>query len=171
MEHGEARLAYYNVPQGPWYYPFSVDLNIGEELTTRRQIQTNETVAQDAREKTSLSAIYTSAQHIPPSPAEPDEYPDANLNTPLIPLEDISSSQEEVPPPPPLPSQPLQQPQQAQQPQQLQQPPQQQPIMLPQQSYVQPLPVMNQSIQSPTPPPPKKITGEAIEDLIRNNPE
>lgn len=68
---------------------FNTDAN--PSLIIPKHVRTVESTAQDNREKTSLAAIYTSAQHIPPSPGEPDEIPDPNINTRPIPLEDVNN--------------------------------------------------------------------------------
>lgn len=60
-------------------------------LIIPKHVRTIESAAQDTREKTVLAAIYTSAQHIPSSPGEPDEFPDPNIDTRIIPLEDVNS--------------------------------------------------------------------------------
>lgn len=103
-----------HVPQIGWYNPpeLQFDESPSSTLVTRNQTTTGEVLAQDAREKLALAAIYTSPQHIPPSPAEPEETPDLNADgsVPIIPLDDIemmpvdtlplsSSSPAAIPPP------------------------------------------------------------------------
>jgi hypothetical protein len=77
-------------------------------LVLPKAVRSQEAVNQEKREKTALAAIYTSLQHTPPSPAEPDEVPNPNADgtVPEIPLVDIeyptiASSNPSPPPPPP----------------------------------------------------------------------
>lgn len=60
-------------------------------MVISKQVRTTETASQDSREKIALAAIYTSAQHIPSSPGEPDEVPNPNTDTRPIPLVDVNS--------------------------------------------------------------------------------
>jgi hypothetical protein len=75
-------------------------------LVLPKAIRSPEAVAQEKREKTALAAIYTSPQHIPPSPAEPDEVPNPNADgtVPQIPLVDteypVITPSDPSPPPP-----------------------------------------------------------------------
>lgn len=68
---------------------FNTDEN--PNLVIPKQVRTAETASQDSREKVALAAIYTSAQHIPSSPGEPDEAPNPNTDTRIIPLVDVNS--------------------------------------------------------------------------------
>lgn len=81
-----------HVPQIAWYNPpeLQFDESPNSQLVVRTHTQTDEVSAQDDREKLALAAIYTSPQHIPPSPAEPDETPNPNVDgsVPIIPLYD-----------------------------------------------------------------------------------
>lgn len=83
---------YYNIPTVTWYQPFELSFNTEENpnLVIHKQVRTPETASQDSREKVALAAIYTSPQHIPSSPGEPDEVPDPNTDTRMIPLVDIN---------------------------------------------------------------------------------
>ncbi|KAI7892029.1 uncharacterized protein EV154DRAFT_506093 [Mucor mucedo] len=83
---------YYNIPTVTWYQPLELSFNTDENpnLVIHKQVRTPETASQDSREKVALAAIYTSAQHIPSSPGEPDEVPDPNNDTKLIPLVDVN---------------------------------------------------------------------------------
>lgn len=76
-----------------WYPPYELTFNTDENpnLVIPKQVRTVETAAQDSREKMTLAAIYTSAQHIPSSPGEPDEVPDKNTDTRPIPLVDVNT--------------------------------------------------------------------------------
>ncbi|KAK4515952.1 uncharacterized protein ATC70_010912 [Mucor velutinosus] len=91
----EGQIAFMHVPQIAWYTPLELQLDESPSSTliVRTQIQTDEVLAQDGREKLALAAIYTSPQHIPPSPAEPDETPNPNADgsVPIIPLDDTDS--------------------------------------------------------------------------------
>lgn len=115
----EGQNAFMHFPQIAWYTPLELrfDLNsANSSLNVRSFTQSNEALAQDDREKLALAAIYTSPQHIPPSPAEPDEIPNFNSDgsVPVIPLDDTESlpvltpattiSSSSSPPPPPPPS-------------------------------------------------------------------
>ncbi|KAI8079321.1 hypothetical protein BDF21DRAFT_419889 [Thamnidium elegans] len=84
---------YYNIPTVDWYHPLELNFNTEQNpsLIIPKHVRTIESAAQDTREKTVLAAIYTSAQHIPSSPGEPDEFPDPNIDTRIIPLEDVNS--------------------------------------------------------------------------------
>ncbi|KAI8640041.1 hypothetical protein BD408DRAFT_420372 [Parasitella parasitica] len=93
----EGQNAFIHAPEIAWYTPFKLQFDLDDpnsNLNVRSAIQTNEVLAQDGREKLALAAIYTSPQHIPPSPAEPDEIPDPNSDTSVtvIPLEDTEYS-------------------------------------------------------------------------------
>ncbi|KAI9267380.1 hypothetical protein BY458DRAFT_209215 [Sporodiniella umbellata] len=73
-----------------WYQPLPLLFN--EEIDNakiRRPVTTSETIFHDNRERTTLSKIYVSKKFIPFSPAEPDELPDPNMNTPVIPTLDV----------------------------------------------------------------------------------
>ncbi|KAL7319379.1 hypothetical protein PS15m_002519 [Mucor circinelloides] len=91
----EGQIAFMHFPQIAWYNPpeLKFDESPSSNLVVRRLIQSNEALAQDGREKFALAAIYTSPQHIPPSPAEPDEIPNPNADgtVPIIPLDDTES--------------------------------------------------------------------------------
>ncbi|GAA5800672.1 hypothetical protein HPULCUR_006108 [Helicostylum pulchrum] len=84
---------YYNIPTVDWYHPLELNFNTEQNpsLIIPKHVRTIESAAQDTREKTVLAAIYTSAQHIPSSPGEPGEFPDPNIDTRVIPLEDVNS--------------------------------------------------------------------------------
>ncbi|KAI9481161.1 MAG: hypothetical protein EXX96DRAFT_649690 [Benjaminiella poitrasii] len=74
-----------------WYPPSELMLDTDNpRLTISKQIFTEESQKQENREKTELAAIYTSIQHIPPSPAEPDEEKldstTLDASVPIIPL-------------------------------------------------------------------------------------
>ncbi|GAN08781.1 hypothetical protein MAM1_0223c08297 [Mucor ambiguus] len=88
----EGQIAFMHVPQIAWYNPpeLQFDESPSSTLVVRTHIQTDEVLAQDGREKLALAAIYTSPQHIPPSPTEPDETPSPNVDgsVPIIPLYD-----------------------------------------------------------------------------------
>ncbi|KAI7902874.1 uncharacterized protein BX663DRAFT_508715 [Cokeromyces recurvatus] len=79
-----------------WYSPFELILNTekNSRLIISKEIHTEEANKQENREKTELAAVYTSLQHIPPSPTEPDEIPDPNPDSAVttIPLKDISKT-------------------------------------------------------------------------------
>ncbi|CEP09701.1 hypothetical protein [Parasitella parasitica] len=92
----EGQNAFMHVPQIAWYTPFELQFDVDSPhstLNVRSMIQTRETLAQDNREKLALAAIYTSPQHIPPSPGEPDEIPGPNNDSSvvIIPLDDVES--------------------------------------------------------------------------------
>lgn len=59
-----------------------------DNVVVRKQLDTPEVLIQEKRERLVLGANYISLQHIPPSPAEPDEIPAENSdnNIPVIPL-------------------------------------------------------------------------------------
>lgn len=95
----------FNVPSINWYQPRELHFNIEENpsVVIPKLIRTEESASQDRREKLALAAIYTSPQHIPSSPLEPDEVPDPNEDTRFIPLEDVNDGYN---PPQPQPSVP-----------------------------------------------------------------
>ncbi|KAL9539666.1 hypothetical protein MBANPS3_010134 [Mucor bainieri] len=88
----EGKIAFKHLPQIAWYNPpeLQFDESPSSPLIVRSHVQTDEVSAQDGREKLALAAIYISPQHIPPSPAEPDETPNPNVDgsVPVIPLDD-----------------------------------------------------------------------------------
>ncbi|KAI9359378.1 hypothetical protein BD770DRAFT_385839 [Pilaira anomala] len=92
-DYGTEQTLYFNIPTVVWYQPLELSFNTdaNPSLIIPKHVRTVESTAQDNREKTSLAAIYTSAQHIPPSPGEPDEISDPNIDTRPIPLEDVNN--------------------------------------------------------------------------------
>lgn len=114
----EGQNAFMHFSQIAWYTPLELQFDLdsaNSSLNVRNLTQSNEALAQDDREKLALAAIYTSPQHIPPSPAEPDEIPKFNSDSsvPVIPLDDteslpvstpITTISSSSPPPPPPPS-------------------------------------------------------------------
>ncbi|KAI8388867.1 uncharacterized protein BYT42DRAFT_561560 [Radiomyces spectabilis] len=106
LDISEGQQAFHpQYPTGEWYVPRRIALN--EEIQGQAPIKTPETQTQVMREKTTLAAVYLSPQHIPFSPAEPDELPDTSTNTPIIPLEDMMMAVSQPPPVAPMPVDPM----------------------------------------------------------------
>ncbi|KAF7720741.1 hypothetical protein EC973_006222 [Apophysomyces ossiformis] len=85
----DPRQCHWNLrPQITWYTPRQILLP--SEVTLHTHVETEETKIQAARERTALAKIYTNIQHIPYSPAEPDELPISNDDCRVIPLEDTA---------------------------------------------------------------------------------
>ncbi|CAO3701998.1 unnamed protein product [Rhizopus stolonifer] len=75
----------------PWRKPFllAFDLEI-ENAQAQRLVATEETIKEDRREETTMGKTYLGGdKFIPFSPEEPDEVPDLNLNTFIIPTHDL----------------------------------------------------------------------------------
>ncbi|CAO3620507.1 unnamed protein product [Cunninghamella blakesleeana] len=94
QQHLDPRLAVsyrYNQPYqqeqkviDKYYPPKLIRLPDDVQLPTP---QSNEALVHTEREKVTIAAIYSSLSHIPYTPQEPDEIPDENNHTPIIPLE------------------------------------------------------------------------------------
>ncbi|KAG0166821.1 hypothetical protein DFQ30_006744 [Apophysomyces sp. BC1015] len=91
MDPRECRyVANWNLrPQIAWYPPRRILLP--SDVTLHTHVDTEETRFQAARERTALAKIYTNIQHIPYSPAEPEETLVLNDDCRVIPLEDTTT--------------------------------------------------------------------------------